>query len=359
MLKHRFFLKGSLFMSTYVPNATKPPPSWAPSQQAAQQLLMLFAAGGALIGLVGFADSFWQVANAASPYLGWASWTLPVLIDLGIFVLSGLSLLLELHSIRSWWMRLIPNGLASYTVYLNTATQHTLFGRAAHAAGPLLWIVVVEIAAFTVRQLAGLSTAPGMDKVRTSRWLLAPLATFRLWRRMRLWEITSYREAVNREHARVASRHLLREWHGPAWRRTAPSAQRLAVKLQACTARPVADLLTEAATGIMAAAAAAGRPIGADGRADAAPDADRSSDGQGSATHRPRRRTPSSNDTAAKVAKLAAKLPDASTAELAKRLGVSDRTVRRHLAAVNGVGRATDEPDRGEVASLDRVAAAA
>jgi DNA-binding CsgD family transcriptional regulator len=334
-------------------------PSWTPSQQTAQNMLMLFAAGGALIGLVGFADSFWQVANAASPYLGWASWTLPVLIDLGIFVLSGLSLLLELHSIRSWWMRLIPNGLAAYTVYLNTATQHTLFGRAAHAAGPLLWIVVVEIAAFTVRRLVGLSAEPGMDKVRKSRWFLAPVATFRLWRRMRLWEITSYREAVNREHAMVASRHLLREWHGPAWRRTAPSAQRLAVKLQASTARPVADLLTEAATGIMAAAAAAGRPISADGRADTTVDTERSSNGQDTATHRPRRRTSSAHDTASKVAKLAAKLPDASTAELARRLGVSDRTVRRHLATATSTSQAADEPNRGEVTQLDHVPAAA
>lgn len=359
MPKHQFHLEGTPYMSTYAPTATKPPPSWAPSQQAAQQMLMLFAAGGALIGLVGFSDSFWQVANAASPYLGWASWTLPVLIDLGIFVLSGLSLLLEMHSIRSWWMRLIPNGLAAYTVYLNTATQHTMFGRAAHAAGPLLWIVVVEIAAFTVRRLVGLNAEPDMDKVRKSRWLLAPVATFRLWRRMRLWEITSYREAVNREHARVASRHLLREWHGPAWRRTAPSAQRLAVKLQASTARPVADLLTEAATGIMAAAAAAGRPIGSDGRADTAEDADRSSDGQDPATRRPRRRTSSAHDTAAKVAKLAAKLPDASTAELARRLGVSDRTVRRHLAAATNTGRADGAPTRSDVAQLDRIPAAA
>lgn len=39
-------------------------------------------------------------------------------------------------------------------------------------------------------------------------------------------------------------------------------------------------------------------------------------------------------DTAAKVAKLRQRHPDASAAELARRLGVSDRTVRRHLAAL-------------------------
>lgn len=39
-------------------------------------------------------------------------------------------------------------------------------------------------------------------------------------------------------------------------------------------------------------------------------------------------------DTAAKVAALADKHPDMTTADIAKRLKVSDRTVRRHLAAI-------------------------
>jgi len=41
----------------------------------------------------------------------------------------------------------------------------------------------------------------------------------------------------------------------------------------------------------------------------------------------------SRSDTAAKVAALVDEFPDMSTADMAERLGVSDRTVRRHLAA--------------------------
>lgn len=234
--------------------------SWQPSAQAARQMLAAFALGGGVIGVVGFSVSFWSVATAARPYMGAASWTLPLLVDLGIFVLSGLSLFLELHEISSKWIRLIPTALAGFTVYLNTATQRSLFGKGVHAAGPLLWVAVVEIGTYTVRRLVGLASESTMDKVRASRWLLAPASTFRLWRRMRLWETTSYRVAIGREHQMRASAALLREWHGPRWRRSAPSAQRLAVALQASTDRPVAELLAEAAEGIMAAARAAAKP---------------------------------------------------------------------------------------------------
>lgn len=243
--------------------ANHAPLSWRPDPRAARRMLGAFALGGGLIGIVGFAVSFWSVAHAAQPYLGWASWTLPTLVDLGIFVLSGLSLFLELHEISSKWIRTIPTGLAAFTVYLNTAEQPTVFGKAAHAAGPALWICVVEIATFTVRRLVGLASGTAMEKVRMSRWLLAPLSTFRLWRRMRLWELTDYRAAIGREHERSASVALLRQWYGRAWRGKAPRAERLAVKLQGVTVEPVAELLTRASAGIAAAAAAA-KPVAQD-----------------------------------------------------------------------------------------------
>lgn len=234
--------------------------SWQPAPDAARKILAWFAAGGGAIGVVGFAVSFASVMNAAYPYLGWACWTLPVLVDLAIFTLSGLALFLELHEIRSRVIRAIPNALAAFTVYLNTATQPGVFGKAVHAAGPLIWVTVVEIATFTVRRLVDLSSESSMDRVRGSRWLLAPLSTARLRRRMILDEQTSYRAAVDGAQARTVSKALLRQWYGLAWRGKAPRAERLAVKLQGVTAQPVTELLTRASTGITSAAAAAVKP---------------------------------------------------------------------------------------------------
>lgn len=224
-------------------------------------MLAWFTAGGALIGLIGFAASFASVSQAAYPYMGRGAFTLPLLVDLGIFVLTGLAIVLELHEISSRWIRLIPNALAAFTIYLNTATQHQWFGKAVHAAGPALWVMVVEIATFTVRRMVALSSENTIGKVRGSRWMLAPASTFRLWRRMRLWEITDYRTAIGREHERAAAVALLRQWYGRAWRSKAPRGERLAVRLQGATDEPVAELLTRARASITAAALAATKPV--------------------------------------------------------------------------------------------------
>ena len=63
-----------------------------------------------------------------------------------------------------------------------------------------------------------------------------------------------------------------------------------------------------------------------DSSADSAPDTR-------PASHRTPRRTPVRTGTAAAVARVRARHPDMGTADIARRLGVSDRTVRRHLAA--------------------------
>ena len=234
---------------------------WRPSPEGARTLLLWLALAVAVIGAMALGLSFVSVMDAAHPFFGTAAFALPIIIDVAIFALTFTSIAMELNALSSPGARYAARALVALTVFANVAPQHTLYGRIIHGAPPVVWSITVMIAEHAIRQLVGLaSDAETMDKVRRSRWLLAPASTFRLWRRMRLWEITSYRVAVGREHQMRASRALLREWHGPRWRRSAPSAQRLAVALQASTDRPVAELLTEAAAGIMAAAQAAAKP---------------------------------------------------------------------------------------------------
>jgi hypothetical protein len=70
-----------------------------------------------------------------------------------------------------------------------------------------------------------------MDKIRASRWLLAFPSTFALWRRMTLWEITSYSDALARERERQLARAELRERHGRLWRSKTPRPERVLMKL--------------------------------------------------------------------------------------------------------------------------------
>ena len=237
------------------------PLSWAPSAEASKRVLFWVGILLAVIGAVAFGLSFDSVMLAARPVFHEASWAVPLLLDTTLAVLTAAGLILELNGLRARLPQYFARVLIGLTVYANVAPAVGVYAKILHGAPPTVWAVLTVIAEQTIRRLVGLAAENRMEKVRPVRWLLAPLSTFRLWRRMRLWEITNYKTAVGREQQISASRALLREWHGRAWRRSAPTAERLAVRLQGTSDRPVAELLAESAEAIVSAARAAVRPV--------------------------------------------------------------------------------------------------
>jgi len=188
----------------------------------------------AALGLIGAVNSFTHVAEAVRPSFGELAPTVPLGIDIGIAAFTGLDLLMARMGMRTRWLRLVPWALVGVTVYLNVAGEVTLVGQLAHGVLPLLWVVAVEAGAHVVRTLAGLSGrgAPRMDRIRPSRWLLAPLPTLLLWRRMVLWELRSYTQALDREQDRLLARSDLQDAHGGvAYRWKAPRRDRVMYRL--------------------------------------------------------------------------------------------------------------------------------
>ena len=186
----------------------------------------------AVLGLLGFVNSFAGVAAAARPSFGGLAFTVPIGIDVGIAVFSALDIVLARLDMRIRWLRLVPWALTAVTVYLNIAGQHDVFGMVAHAVLPCLWVLAVEVAAHVIRVRAQLVTGTRMDAIRRSRWLLAPLATALLWRRMVLWEIRSYSDALTRERDRLLARTALQDRYGRiAWRWKAPRRERALYRL--------------------------------------------------------------------------------------------------------------------------------
>ncbi|MEU0374842.1 DUF2637 domain-containing protein, partial [Streptomyces sp. NPDC006283] len=61
-----------------------------------------------------------------------------------------------------------------------------------------------------------------MEGVRLTRWLLSPIPTFKLWRRMKLWELRSYEQVIKLEQDRLIYQARLQARFGRAWRRKAP-----------------------------------------------------------------------------------------------------------------------------------------
>ncbi|MFI0424587.1 DUF2637 domain-containing protein [Spongiactinospora sp. 9N601] len=207
-----------------------------PLSQGERTTVNVTAAATAVLGLLGFVISFATVASAAAPSFGRLAWIVPLGVDLGIAVFSALDIVLARLGMRLRWLRLIPWTLTAATVYLNIATYLSAplvdwFAVVSHAVLPLLWVMAVEVGAHTVRKRADLAKADRRDGIRRSRWLLAPLATFALWRRMVLWEIRSYPAALARERDRILAKTDLQDRYGRLWRAKATRRERALYRL--------------------------------------------------------------------------------------------------------------------------------
>ncbi|MGW6883978.1 DUF2637 domain-containing protein [Streptomyces goshikiensis] len=187
-------------------------------------LIGVVVAGAVVIAGIGFAGSYAAVrALALQKGFGSFSLVFPIGIDMGICVLLALDLLLT-------WIR-IPFPLLRQTAWLLTAATIAFNGAAAwpdplgvgmHAVIPILFVVTVEAARHAVGRIADITADRHMEGVRITRWLLSPLPTFKLWRRMKLWELRSYEQAVGMEQDRLIYQARLQARYGRAWRRKAP-----------------------------------------------------------------------------------------------------------------------------------------
>lgn len=188
----------------------------------------LAAAG---VGALGLISSFDAVSEAAARWGFTSPWMLPVGIDVSIPVFTVANLLLIRMDMALAWVRFVPWVLTLITCGLNVAAGHDVWAKVAHGTMPLLWVVFSEIGAHIYAVRIGAATGRRMEKIRFSRWLLAFPSTFALWRRMTLWEVTSYSAALALEKERQLARADLREQHGRRWRSKTPRRERVMLRL--------------------------------------------------------------------------------------------------------------------------------
>ncbi|MFE9679429.1 DUF2637 domain-containing protein [Streptomyces sp. NPDC006259] len=198
----------------------------------------------AVVSTLGLLSSYTALETKAAGW-GWEwPWLLPVGIDVAIPAFTGANLVLIRMGMELRWIRWVPRALTAVTVYLNWNASDSASGRLGHAALTLLWVVFSEIASHVYATRIGAVTGKvRMETVRRSRWILAPIPTARLRRRMILWEITSYEEALTRLQEQTYLRAQLKEKYGWRWRSKAPLEQRMALKLGSAPAA-LADTLT-------------------------------------------------------------------------------------------------------------------
>ncbi|MEV0529480.1 DUF2637 domain-containing protein [Streptomyces sp. NPDC050439] len=196
-------------------------------------LIGVVVAGAVVIAGIGFAGSYAAVRELAEKKgFGSFSVVFPIGIDAGICVLLALDLLLT-------WIR-IPFPLLRQTAWLLTAATIAFNGAAAwpdplgvgmHAVIPVLFVVAVEAARHAVGRIADITADKHMEGVRLTRWLLSPVPTFKLWRRMKLWELRSYEQVIKLEQDRLIYQARLQARFGRSWRRKAPVESLMPLRL--------------------------------------------------------------------------------------------------------------------------------
>ncbi|MFE4649303.1 DUF2637 domain-containing protein [Streptomyces sp. NPDC056707] len=198
-----------------------------------RRLAYVVITGAVLLAGIGFVGSYAAVRTLAQRK-GFGAFALvfPLGLDAGIVVLLALDLLLA-------WVRM-PFPLLRQTAWLLTAATIAFNGATAwpdpigvgmHAVIPILFIIVTEAARNAVSHFADIAADKHMDSVRLSRWLLAPVPTFKLWRRMKLWELRSYEQVIKLEQDRLVYRARLQARYGRRWRWRAPVEMRLQLRL--------------------------------------------------------------------------------------------------------------------------------
>jgi hypothetical protein len=268
----------------------------------------------ALIALGGMVLSFRAVSAEMTPAFGHAwAWLVPVVIDLSVFVFSGVDLVLTRLDMSHPLARWTVYGATFGTVYLNYSAGGTLPGRIAHVLMPSIWVIFIELMRHIVRRRVNLATASHREPIPAARWLLAPLSTAKLWRRMVLWRTNSYTAALATERRRLAAIAVVRAEHGWRWRSKVSPLLRMQISMGELGADNIRPLIQH----------------GHDTASDAA--VKQPETGQPPATSAAKRRPSRGQDTATRVAKLTASHPDWSAAEVATKLGIGERTARRYM----------------------------
>ncbi|MFG2845968.1 DUF2637 domain-containing protein [Kitasatospora sp. NPDC048296] len=179
------------------------------------------ALGALFIATVGLGGSYLAVRDVAfRKGMGFFANVFPIGVDAGILVLLTLDLVLT-------WLR-IPFPLVRPTAWLLTvatiafnasASWPDPLGVGMHAVIPILFIIISEAGRHAIARLARLTSDRAIDKIRLIRWLLAPGQTWRLWRRMQLWEIRSLDDAIRGEQALQTYNTLVATKKRSWWRR--------------------------------------------------------------------------------------------------------------------------------------------
>jgi hypothetical protein len=140
-------------------------------------------------------------------------------VDVGIMVMIAIDLLMAWLKQPVAWIRYPVWLLTGSTVVLNAASGAPkgkwelldYVAAGAHGVVPILFITVVELARTSINRVVRPDDQKEeRDTIPLIRWVLAFGATARIFRRMRLWGVTSYPQMVRRQQELIGYEQWLK-----------------------------------------------------------------------------------------------------------------------------------------------------
>ncbi|MFF1505535.1 DUF2637 domain-containing protein [Streptomyces sp. NPDC058316] len=199
------------------------------------RLLMAVAVVGMpLVGIIGFASSYSTLRGFAADHgftdTGWTSlapW-FPIGIDASIVALLAMDLVMVRRGTPWPVLRFAAHGMTLATVVFNASTGIDTdkgvsvwdglwadpLRALSHAVMPVLFVLGIEGSRKILMHAARIAEGTASDRIPLHRWVLAPAATGRLYRRMRLAAVRSYPEMVEREQELAGYEVWLKQKHG-------------------------------------------------------------------------------------------------------------------------------------------------
>jgi len=170
----------------------------------------------------GAAGSYTSVAHLASTHGVPLPRLVPAGIDGGLIGTVLLDIVLTWTGFPLGWLRWLTRLLAAAMIAANGAAGWPdPVATGLHLAAPVLILAVIE----AVRSVLLRGSAPAgsrREPVPLARWLLAPWPTWKLWRQMVLWRVTSYQAAIETEQHRLRALYQLRARYVDEWDRQVP-----------------------------------------------------------------------------------------------------------------------------------------
>jgi hypothetical protein len=177
------------------------------------------------LGLAGYgvAGSYQTVSGLAERRGVPLASFVPVGIDGGLIGVVVLDLVLSWIGQPIGWLRQLVRILTVGTVAAKAAAGWPdLVSAGLHVAAPLMLLAMVEAGRTVLLRRINSPDGRTRDPIPAARWALAPWPTWLMWRRMVLWRIASFQDALEAEQERRLAITLLKATYGRRWKRHTP-----------------------------------------------------------------------------------------------------------------------------------------